>query len=277
MESLEFIKDHPLGWVMVFDMDQTLTGNYFCVNTYPNRKISLNPYILDVLKKSVIEREKGGVAAILLLTNNSDPDFISVMHEQVCDEILGFERKDKVIFDYIMDARHTKRSFYINPPSFRGIQIKSSKDVEYMLQQLGKTTEDLLQRIFFFDDQEYHTLVEELRGIGKHTHFFHIYPPFQGFMNLYILQRPKTRRNIVVNKETDTSVSSVMAKLNQLCPPTLPPSYPLSNRNSTLQRAAYSTFTIPPILSYFTNPSPSTQNSSLRLPRLNQTLDKRIV
>jgi hypothetical protein len=161
------------GWVLVFDMDQTITGNYFDVDE-AEEELELNPKIVEVLKIALEDKGKGGVSAIFLLTNNSDTKFINHMEKKL-EEAVG---KGK-IFDYKMDANHPMRT---HEPHFQNIQNgkrKTLADVEYMLLTCAKTTKNLPQRLLFFDDQE-HILSLQLKSAGRPEHFVHVNPPFIG-------------------------------------------------------------------------------------------------
>lgn len=159
------------GYVLVFDMDQTITGNYFDVST-EKEDLVLNPKIVEILKTAVQDKETGMVSAIFLLTNNNDTAFIEHMEKEL-EGVVGKGR----IFDYKMDANHPAR---IHIPEFANIRNgkqKSIADVEYMLTKLNKTTKNLVNRLMFFDDQE-HLLSLQLKSAGKPEHFVHVNPPF---------------------------------------------------------------------------------------------------
>jgi hypothetical protein len=72
---LRRIMDMREGWVLVFDMDQTITGNYFDVQQ-SSEELELNPKIVDVLRYALEDKEKGLVCFIFLHTNNTFVFFI---------------------------------------------------------------------------------------------------------------------------------------------------------------------------------------------------------
>jgi hypothetical protein len=164
-----------MGWILVFDMDQTITGDYFDVKKEPEREIDINPICLDIFRLALENREKGDVSAIFLLTNNSDRLYIRKMHNTL-KNYLGFSGE---IFDYIMDAKHKLRKALSNHPNHKD---KSLQDIHWMClmtNTLGKNPKELLERIIFFDDQEYHTLVNELRNANLYKNFIHVNPPYK--------------------------------------------------------------------------------------------------
>ncbi len=159
------------GWVLVFDMDQTITGNYFDVQT-EKQDLVLNPKIVDILKMAIQDKQTGMVSAIFLLTNNTDTDFIEHMEKEL-ERAVGKGR----IFDYKMDANHPMRTHIPEFANIRNGKQKSLADVEYMLKKVQKTTKNLIHRLLFFDDQE-HLLSLQLKVAGKPEHFVHVDPPF---------------------------------------------------------------------------------------------------
>lgn len=159
------------GWVLVFDMDQTITGNYFDVQT-EKQDLVLNPKIVDILKMAIQDKQTGMVSAIFLLTNNTDTEFIEHMEKEL-ERAVGKGR----IFDYKMDANHPMRTHIPEFANIRNGKQKSLADVEYMLKKVQKTTKNLIHRLLFFDDQE-HLLSLQLKNAGKPEHFVHVDPPF---------------------------------------------------------------------------------------------------
>lgn len=171
------INPHPLGLVYVFDLDNTIVGNYFHLHKHPQREVHLNPLCLHMLTYLVDQREKGDVAAIFLLTNNSDDIFINFVHNELKGHLFGNPFSQQTVFDVIFDARHPEREL-VKEGFMVGTHKKSLKDVEKMLKQIGKSSEKLIERCVFIDDQIYHHLCAELITAGKGHHFIHIYPPF---------------------------------------------------------------------------------------------------
>ncbi len=165
------------GWLLVLDMDQTITGDYFNVLKEPTREIDINPICLEILRMALENREKGDVAGIFLLTNNSDRLYIKKMHETL-KNYLDYKGE---IFDYIMDAKHRLRKSLSNHPNHKD---KSLQDVHWMClmtDTLGKSLKEknLLERVIFFDDQDQHTLVHQLRNANLHQNFIHVNPPYK--------------------------------------------------------------------------------------------------
>ncbi len=158
------------GFVLVFDMDQTITGNYFSMEA--KEKLELNPKIVDILKFAMQDKDTGRVSAIFLLTNNTDTEFIQHMEEEL-EKAVGMGK----IFDYKMDANHPARTHMPEYPMIQNGKQKSLADVEFMLLRCNKTIRNLVHRVLFFDDQE-HVLSQQLRNAGRPEHFVHVNPPF---------------------------------------------------------------------------------------------------
>ena len=174
---LHSVNPHPLGLVYVFDLDHTIVGDYFHIHKHPQREVPFNPLCLHMLSYLVKEREKGNVTAVFLLTNNSDEIFISFVHHELKGVIFGNPFSHKTVFDDIFDARHPERQL-VKEGLMAGTHKKSLKDVENMLKGIQKSSEKLIERCVFIDDQIYHHLCTELITAGKGHHFIHICPPF---------------------------------------------------------------------------------------------------
>lgn len=171
---LAHIPPHDLGWVMVFDLDNTIVGEYYNVRKHPPRKLPLNPFAVQLLQYGIQERdkEKGTVSTILLLTNNNDTDFINLIDSQL-QEVCGCDK----VFDCIIDSNHPLRETIHGGP-MHGTHMKSIKDILRFVRLLEKPHEDLLKRCIFIDDQIYHKLAIELIAAGYHQQFIHIHPPY---------------------------------------------------------------------------------------------------
>jgi hypothetical protein len=195
------IPTHALGWVLVFDLDNTIVGEYFNLRKYPARKIPINPLVLDILRYAISEREKekGEVSAILLLTNNNDADFIAHVDSLLKDELKRIEKeKEKEIFDLIADANHPLREV-IHGGAMHGTHIKSIKDVIRFVKLINKPHEELLSRCIFIDDQIYHQLAVELIAAGRSSQFIHICPPYITPAPMIIPHAPIRKNTIIVS------------------------------------------------------------------------------
>lgn len=152
------------GLVLVWDMDNTLVGNYFDVtNESTSESLLFNRKALAILKQAVAAKKRGVVDAIFMLTNNADKNFINYVQGRINDR-LG----ERSVFDYTMDRTHTARPQSDNPP-------KRLEDVEYMMRALNKSTYNLKNRVFFFDDIPDHEIFSEIPA----DHYIHIFPRFE--------------------------------------------------------------------------------------------------
>lgn len=160
--------DQAEGWVLVFDLDQTITA---CDE---DNNVEFNSKIVEILKKAVKDREKGIVSAIFLLTNNTDKIYIDKVHRLLIQRM-----NTATVFDFIVDGAHPVRSHMPEVRYIKNAKQKTVADVEFMLEQVNKTSKNLIHRLLFFDDQE-HILALQLKSAGKSHHFIHINPPFVG-------------------------------------------------------------------------------------------------
>jgi hypothetical protein len=151
------------GIVLVFDLDGTiakyidLDKNYNSIND-----IKINPAILKILAKAVEVKKLGHVDAILLLTNNSSDEYIKAVELVIRSHIDFFK------FDDIMNRIDPRRIDKLsdNP-------AKYLEDVETMLKGLGLGTENLKERVYFFDDLEH-----EIRNQIPSEHYIKITPEY---------------------------------------------------------------------------------------------------
>jgi hypothetical protein len=159
-----------MGYVFVFDLDQTLAGKYV---PPPYASIDLNE---DLVRNQLYRihrgRTSGVTDAIFLYTNNSDHDYAEAVEQKIQEIIPGF------YFDYIMSAfdplrMHTGR-----------MSPKLMEDVDTMMLHQGLSVENLLERIVFFDDNNTHALIFQMRHAEKNSsrayprQFIWINPPY---------------------------------------------------------------------------------------------------
>lgn len=154
------------GLVLVFDLDQTLVGEYSDQRSFNSEEIVLNPRAVELLRKVIDAREKGIVSAIFLLTNNADEFFIKIVELTLS---MKFKKKYYFnVFDYIMSRNHPFRSApFDNPP-------KSLREVEYMMIQEKISTANLANRVFFIDDNSEHAIKAQI----PEDHYIVVRPPF---------------------------------------------------------------------------------------------------
>jgi len=152
------------GLVLVWDMDNTIVGNYYDVLNKSNKEVlHFNKNAVAVLEAAVIARAQRKVSAILMLTNNSDKFFIDHVHNK-----LKARLDVPYVFDYIMDREHDARPLSDDPP-------KRLIDVEFMMEELGKSSYNLKNRVFFIDDIPDHMIINEI----PLSHYINIFPRFE--------------------------------------------------------------------------------------------------
>ena len=193
------LKDPGTGIVLVFDLDQTLVDSsninfpFDVIKTL--ELLSSNPSLVNqrlmntIMFTAAVLRESYYVSAILMLTNNSSAEYIAGVCKYIYKEIKQKFKKLNIpittitkgmygntqaesegidvtklpekdyFFDYIMTRLSKKRSGNSTNPS------KSLKDIKNMLNNLGKSTENLESRVFMFDDKTDHIISKELNPI----------------------------------------------------------------------------------------------------------------
>jgi hypothetical protein len=175
------------GFVLAFDLDNTLIDTTTEVMNSADRLMANigNPQAFDEIKqetyriidplvnntlvnevlKPATSLRGTKVDAILLLTNNLSTNYSATISMYFYDLFLSegnaeglFEQiredskkgdprvpKVKHYFDYIMVRDHPFRPKLANPP-------KRFEEVKFMVDAIGKPTDNLIKRIFFFDD-----------------------------------------------------------------------------------------------------------------------------
>uniref|UniRef100_A0A6C0APB1 Uncharacterized protein n=1 Tax=viral metagenome TaxID=1070528 RepID=A0A6C0APB1_9ZZZZ len=214
-----------MGLVLVFDLDGTIIDssdrtlfniedtaeNFKELKTKIRNENFLNSNLLYVFKRAAYLRRIGKVTAILLLTNNSDNFFISVVDSvlrDICseDKKIGVGangqyknseyialnrdpytemREQEYFFDSILPRTHTNRrgSDLTNP-------IKGIDDIKLMLGFLNKEMSEgeILENTFFFDDLDH----EGMHPLGDN--YIRITPGFKKGV------RDETIYNVIFNK-----------------------------------------------------------------------------
>jgi hypothetical protein len=224
-----------MGIVLVFDLDQTIVdsrdNSLFRISDTPDNfralkfklksESRININIVNILKRAARLRLSGKVSAICLLTNNSDPFFVSAVDGLLKDEIgyrdpegaVGRYRNSEYVkkdldsikmrdnqgyfFDVIMMREHSSREQVDSPP-------KRFEDVKKMMSYLNKSVH--LRDVYFFDDI-FHELDGELIFEGFDSQSIKINPQFVRF------QHDSTNYESVLNKlselEGPTSSASI--------------------------------------------------------------------
>lgn len=191
------------GLVLVWDLDATLvsdalfriwdaqhnkplsTGKPVTMTSENLRDAAARGYINESARYLIglaVDKKRedpGKVDAILLLTNNSDDEYVTMVVEAI-NGIIGVAP-----FDLIWTSNNPKRRLEIISTSSGAGAVTSRKaleDVRGMLKELNKNTKDLEHRVYFFDDQEYHKLAHELKDLYAPNPgtFIKIDPPFTG-------------------------------------------------------------------------------------------------
>lgn len=155
------------GLVLVWDIDQTLSGQYFDPNVFlknptvnPYDYVMLNPRALEIIYKALAAKSTGRVSAIGLFTNNGNEDFISLIKSAI-GKTIGAES----IFDFTITANRPNQTLGKN-----GQLVKTLAQIQEVL----PTLDNLENRVYFFDDMPDHVIREEI-PVG---HYIQITPPF---------------------------------------------------------------------------------------------------
>ena len=157
------------GLVLVWDVDQTLSGQYFDPNVFsknpsvnPYHYVLLNPKALDIIKKGLAAKSTGRVSAIGIFTNNGNEDFISLIKSAIEKTI-----EAESIFDFTITANRPNQTLGKN-----GQLVKTLAQI----QEAVPTLENLANRVYFFDDMPDHVIRDEIPA----DHYIQIQPPFPG-------------------------------------------------------------------------------------------------
>jgi len=134
-----------MALILVWDMDDTLSHSKFVYNSNA----------IGLLEDAVDARIRGVVDAIILLTDNSDQKYIKTITD-VINVLVG-----TTVFDRIVDRNDELRL----PTGLKDIQT-----VRKIVESIGKSSENLEQRILFFDDLETHPLSKELANPKQFIH-----------------------------------------------------------------------------------------------------------
>lgn len=154
------------GLVLVWDVDQTLSGQYFDPKLLTNPKINpldyviLNPNAREVIKTAFLAKTTGRVSHIGILTNNDNEEFISLVKKKIAIEIDYPAR-----FDFTITANRPNKNIGPN-----GQLVKSIATIQEVLPE----EKNLSERIYFFDDMPDHVIRGELPA----DHYIQITPPF---------------------------------------------------------------------------------------------------
>ena len=155
------------GLVLVWDIDQTLSGQYFDPNVFtknpavnPYDYVILNPRALKIIENALKAKSTGRVSAIGLFTNNGNEDFISIIKSAI-EKIIGIEP----IFDFTITANRPNQTLGKN-----GQLVKTLAQIQDELPRL----DNLVNRVYFFDDMPDHVI----RGEIPADHYIQITPPY---------------------------------------------------------------------------------------------------
>lgn len=165
------LKERPKnGLVLVWDLDQTIVGEYSDQRDINSPDLVLNDKAVALLKKAVEARNKDKVSAIFLLTNNADEVFIMVAILKLTELIFPKNVTFHIsLFDYIMSRNHQFREAPKEDPP------KSLREVRYMMEKNNLSTENLAERVFFIDDRATHQIANEI----PKDHYIVVTPPFR--------------------------------------------------------------------------------------------------
>jgi hypothetical protein len=151
------------GWVLVFDLDETLSAvndSEWIGKLPPFKKAILNRKAIEILKRAVALRRRGQVAAILLLTNNDSDEYIDGIVKRL-EAKVGCAAG--TLFDLKAKRNDTVTPRTPDPVNGAGYPLKDVVTVERMMKRLGKSTDQLASRIFFFDDIPNHVMSKEVQ------------------------------------------------------------------------------------------------------------------
>jgi hypothetical protein len=155
-----------MGFVFVFDLDQTVAGDYV-EGPYdpPYDSIQLNEFLIENIITPLHTddaRSRGITDAIVLYTNNGNYEYIKAVEQKISQTYIpGFQ------FDYIMWRNDPLREYKMASAP------KVLDDVYTIVEEIGIPRANLQNRVIFFDDQM-HYLADEIPS----SNFIRISPPF---------------------------------------------------------------------------------------------------
>lgn len=159
------------GIILVFDLDQTLidSGALTRESEQGRRRpfpSYLNITLIETVLRPAVQMRGRGVDAILLLTNNSDTEYIVYVLKGLNSVVLGNDDTD--VFDSFMDRYDIDRHDKSNTET----PTKSIEDVKNMLREHlpALSRVNLPQRIYFFDDNTDHVIGGQIPA----EHYFKI-------------------------------------------------------------------------------------------------------
>lgn len=193
------------GLVFVFDLDGTIATGY--TENIMRQDFRLNPEIVALLRELVSKRGKtaNDIAGIFMYTNNSDIKYITFIHMYL-SRTLGVAS----VFDDILSARDPRRQ----TPGNSNNKPKTLVEVAALCDEHGISTENLSQRVFFFDDQTHPDLLAHLG-----THYIYIRSRSPLANNNNNNRRNNAVRNIdgyVPELNSATNMRPVRAELDRL-------------------------------------------------------------
>jgi hypothetical protein len=228
------------GLILGFDLDQTLIDSHSLISSDNKSwkadpaylgdaiRCTLNYKLIDDVVIPAIETRGNGVDAILLLTNNGDEKFV----HKICSVIVWYLKvkgisdkqiKNKFMFDDIMTRNNKER----DPAG-----TKSMYDIEIMIGRINRrllpgqkplSTENLLERTYFFDDNHTHVIKFEMETAGRPGQYYLIKSNKAGEQGFNILKNvvPENLSNsstmMCEDEHTDvTEYAGIKVKLNLL-------------------------------------------------------------
>jgi len=172
---------NPNGAILVWDLDKTLVANYFDMVTNIEEPI-INTNALRTMNAAM----KGNFSANMMLTNNGNLRFIHFViflmtkkyNEMFPDEQVGF------LFSVIYTAAMNPDGTYKDSRVLDTTVPESKTDSRYLAKRLEDVrnmcvegdipSDNLAERVFFFDDVPTHII----RGEITKGHYIQIQPPF---------------------------------------------------------------------------------------------------
>ena len=289
------------GLILAFDLDQTLidtdslhSNNAWNPGYLQKIPCALNYKLIDsVIVPAVMLRKERLVDAIFLLTNNGNPPFITAcckaIHDHVKTQIGNPEivkgkyeqiqryaavmtqpldmLRDGYIFDNVMTLDHPHRNPYNKI-------IKSFDDIRTLIDGVNMVVDPkdiitgakLMDRTYFFDDNAYHIIKQEMFRAGMGEHYLEVLPNKPGAHGFSLLNPGSCTKELTdvtsydavikqFNKAIRRNLTSLHNKMNR--PPLHPRRTPPSNVAPTAK--------IPPL---FAVPTQATVAPTAKLPPL---------
>jgi hypothetical protein len=179
------------GYIIVWDLDDTLVSSSFTWNlpelqesrrSTPRNferviggRVDLNVNAMQILARICQLRERGIIAANIMLTNNSSTVFVSDVLSRINEWVSRNTGITRNVFDWVALRNSPERE---GDPETKSIHVIRNMIINlnrYLTPPINTRIDYLQARVFFIDDNPNHVLRYEIPP----NHYIQITPPFR--------------------------------------------------------------------------------------------------